>query len=475
MSGAASTRDALIVGGGLAGLAAAWKLASAGKRVTLLEAKRKLGGRASSFIDPETGEAIDHCQHVAMGCCTEFLGFIKSLGLAHLLSIEKELYFIDERNRISTFRPNRWRPPLHLLPAFYRLRHLTLIEKWKIARAVQKLARADAPTNTDFARWLQLAGQTPRMIERFWQPVLVSALSESLDRIDVLHARKVFVDGFMTDCDAWQVHLPTVPLSALYDHIQQALQSFGVEFRLGARVLEVCDSTCTSSEGAPQRSMRLHGGETLSARHIILAVPCWQVASLLPEPWHDAAEVRALQQIESAPITSVHLWYDRPITELPHCVLTGRVSQWLFRRAQPTSPSPPQSTSESPAERNCGGERRGEGSKGSPHRNREALYQIVISNSRDLLERPTSDIAAIVEGELCDTFPAAREAKLIRSKVITERRAVFSPTPGVEALRPTQRTPWPGIFWCGDWTATGWPSTMESAVRSGMLAADLVD
>ena len=168
--------DVIIVGGGLAGLAAAWKLATAGKRVMLLEARRKLGGRASSFVDPETGEAIDHCQHVAMGCCSEFLGFMQSLGLSHLLTVEQELYFIDELGRKSTFRPNRWRPPLHLLPAFWRLKHLTLVEKWKIARTVRKLAAFNASTTKHFAAWLEEAGQSQRMIERFWQPVLVSAL-----------------------------------------------------------------------------------------------------------------------------------------------------------------------------------------------------------------------------------------------------------------------------------------------------------
>ncbi len=464
--------DVIIAGGGLAGLAAAWKFATAGKHVVLLEARRKLGGRAASFIDPETGEVIDHCQHVAMGCCTEFLGFMRSLGLSHLLGVEKELYFIDERGRQSTFRPNRWRPPLHLLPAFRRLKHLTLVEKWKIARAVRKLAAFNASTTMDFAAWLKKVGQTERIIERFWQPVLVSALSESLDRIDVGHARKVFVDGFMSDCDAWKMHLPNVPLSTLYDHIQHALKELGVVFRMESRVTEIGESQSPASDGTLLRTLQIQSGEAIQARHIVLAVPCWQVSALLPAVWRDAPEVRMLEQIETAPITSVHLWYDRPITDLPHCVLTSRTSQWLFRRPTASTPSPPQSTREFESNVDCGGEGRGEGPSIDAHHNRETLYQVVISNSRNLLDRPASEIAGIVEGELRNTFPVAREARLIRSKVITERRAVFSPTPGIEALRPSQVTPWPGVFWCGDWTATGWPSTMEGAIRSGKLAAE---
>jgi squalene-associated FAD-dependent desaturase len=270
------------------------------------------------------------------------------------------------------------------------------------------------------------------MIERFWHPVLVSALSESLDRIDVRHARKVFVDGFLNSRDGWKLHVPNVPLSTIYDGMQQRLESLGVTFRMESRVAEII-----GSYGATPRALRLATGETLSASHIVLAVPCWHVADVLPAAWRDAPEVKALNQIETAPITSVHLWYDMPITELPHCVLTNRVSQWLFRK----------------------------------NSDREQIYQVVISNSRDLLNRPASEIATIVEQELRDTFPATREARLLRSKVITERRAVFSPTPGIDALRPAQRTPWPSIYWCGDWTATGWPSTMESAVRSGVMAA----
>jgi uncharacterized protein with NAD-binding domain and iron-sulfur cluster len=186
------------------------------------------------------------------------------------------------------------------------------------------------------------------------------------------------------------------------------------------------------------QTLRLASGEMLSARQIVLAVPCWHVSALLPAAWRAAPEVQSLERIETAPITSVHLWYDRPITDLPHCVLVSRVSQWLFRKSvEPLT----------------------------------CLYQVVISNSRDLLERPALDVAAIVEQELRDTFPLAREARLLRSKVVTERRAVFSPTPGVDLLRPPQQTPWPGITWCGDWTATGWPSTMEGAIRSGLLAA----
>jgi uncharacterized protein with NAD-binding domain and iron-sulfur cluster len=320
------------------------------------------------------------------------------------------------------------------------------------------------------------------MIAGFWQPVLVSALSESLDRIDVGHARKVFVDAFLTSRDGWNVHIPNVPLAVIYDQMQQALERLGVVFRMESRVAEICPSP---AEGSPV-ALRLQSGETLAAWHIALAVPCWHVAELLPAAWRDAPEVRRLQQIETAPITSVHLWYDRPITELPHCVLTGRVSQWLFRRAH--SPSPPQSNSEkrhtSPQRKQGGREIRrgsivedhaGSGSEtASGVSNATTLYQVVISNSRDLLDTASGEVAAIVERELREAFPAARDASLIRSKVITERRAVFSPTPGIESLRPAQRTPWPGVFWCGDWTATGWPSTMESAVRSGLLLADEV-
>ena len=186
----------------------------------------------------------------------------------------------------------------------------------------------------------------------------------------------------MTDCDAWKMHLPNVPLSTLYDHIQRELKKLGVEFRMESRVMEISESQSPASDGTPLRTLRRQSGEALFGRHIVLAVPCWQVSALLPAGWRDAPEVRMLEQIETAPITSVHLWYDRPITDLPHCVLTSRTSQWLFRRPTASTPSPPQSTREFESNVNCGEEGRGEGPSIDSLRNRETLYQVVISNSR---------------------------------------------------------------------------------------------
>ncbi|MFG0333877.1 MAG: FAD-dependent oxidoreductase, partial [Maioricimonas sp. JB049] len=206
----------IVVGGGLAGLAAAVAIADAGVPVLLLESRPRLGGRASSFVDQTTGELIDNCQHVAMGCCTNLRDFSDRLGLADLLRTESSLTFIGPEGQQSRFAARRLPAPLHLTGAFAKLRFLTWSEKFSLARALRALARDSHATDRSFADWLREHGQTQRLQERFWSVVLVSALSETLDRIDVAYARKVFVDGFMTHRDGWTVQIPQAPLDELY-------------------------------------------------------------------------------------------------------------------------------------------------------------------------------------------------------------------------------------------------------------------
>lgn len=436
-----------IVGGGLAGLAAAVRLAEQGFAVELFESRRRLGGRATSFRDPESGDAVDHCQHVSMGCCTNLADFAQRTGIADLFDHARVLHFFAPDGRRYAMAGRRRLPaPLHLAPGLFGLKFLTLGERMAIARAMLKLARLpaeDSPTSPTVAAWLAEQKMPPAAVERFWAVVLTSALGESLDRASIKYARKVFVDGFMANAAGYVMEVPALPLDLLYgERLQSWFRERSVRVRMGTPIVRLERST--------SRVLALvdRDGNRHATDHVVLALTWRRALEVLgPELLDKMPDVAAAAEIESAPITGVHLWFDRPITELPHAVLVGQLSQWLFARGSSAS---------------------------SENQSREYYYQVVISASRELAGRPREEVIQQIVAELQGVFPAARDAKLLRGRVVTEQEAVFSVKPGADRARPPQQTPIANLTLAGDWTATGWPSTMEGAVRSGYLAAECI-
>lgn len=437
----------VIVGGGLAGIAAATELALRNIPTILLESRPRLGGRASSFLDATTNSNVDNCQHVAMGCCTNFAQLMQTLGLADNFRREDSLYFIGPSGRPDQFSASWWPCPFHLAGAFQRLSYLTWADKRAIAFGLKALAKSTQPEWDDqpFSDWLSKHEQTPGAMEGFWHVVLVSALSETLDRIAVPHARKVFVDGFLRHRNGWTVEIPTVPLESLYGpRLIEWFAERGVDVRLqsGVDYFEMADGRISA--------VRLRDGTTLAGDEFLLAVPFYRVADLLPSEVKTLPEIERLSELESAPITSLHLWFDRPVTDLPHAVLVGRLSQWMFNRTVLSQ------TNESVLKTNPG----------------EFYYQVVISASRNLAGISQEEVLQAVLRELEEIWPVVREANILHHRLVTEHRAVFSVRPGVEKLRPAQQSPVENLQWAGDWTRTGWPGTMEGAVRSGYLAVE---
>jgi squalene-associated FAD-dependent desaturase len=434
----------VIVGGGLAGLAAAAALTGRGLRLTLVESRPRLGGRASSFLDPATGEYVDNCQHVSMSCCTNLTDFCRRVGTADLFRREPEIVFLGPDGRLSTLRSG-WLPaPFHLAISFLQAHYLTWSDKRRVAYglACLRLARGDRPGES-FATWLLEHGQTVRTISLFWATVLVSALNERLDQMDVSHARKVFLDGFLRDRHGYQMEIPLVPLGELYGtRLEDWLEAQKVEVRLtsGVRAIEI-------DEEGGVTGVVLRSGETIAADFVVAAVPFDRIDALFSE----AARQRlpGLEEAKSltpSPITGVHLWFDRPICPVAHVVTVGRLIQWVFNHTALQGRAAPDG----------GGQ----------------YLQLVISASYDLLALDKAAIRDAVLQELGEIWPATREAKLLRWWVVTEHGATFGVRPGVDAHRPPQRTPVDGLFFAGDWTATGWPATMEGAVRSGYRAAE---
>jgi squalene-associated FAD-dependent desaturase len=440
--GAADGPKVAVVGGGLAGLATAVALADCDCRVELFEARRSLGGRAGSFRDPATGELVDHCQHVSMGCCTNLADFCRRVGIAQFFRRDRRLHFIGPTGGQYRLEAG-WLPaPLHLAPAFWRLKYFSAADRLRIARAMWQLMRhaaGDDENAPSIGQWLVQQGQSARAIELFWSVILVSALGEELCRASLAAARKVIVDGFLASREAYVVEVPQAPLSALYgETLERWFADRGVVLHLSAAVERV------ASDGTPL-VVRADGRET-RPDFVVIALPWFKVAEVLDAtiaaqwPW-----LGPIGAVEASPITGVHLWFDREIMSLEHAVLVGRLSQWIFHRSE-----------------------RGGDAQGGFY------YQVVVSASRELAGRDRDAIVAEVRRELAEIWPAAGEANLLRARVVTEHAAVFSARPGLDRLRPAQRTPTPGVLVAGDWTATTWPATMESAVRSGYLAAEAI-
>jgi squalene-associated FAD-dependent desaturase len=422
----------MVIGGGLAGLAAAAALGSTGFRVQLLESRPFVGGRATSFpLSPsdDNSELIDNCQHVLLRCCVNLLDFYQRLGVAGKIRWYREFYFVEPGGRTSVLRRGHLSPPMHFTESFSRMHCLSTRDKFAIARAMLALRR-ERNRRKDLDRismldWLLQKRQTRSAVERFWKPVLVSAVNEELDRMAAVHGFQVFWLGFLARGDAYEMGVPAVPLRELYaaESWRERIGDVSIRLRAPVERVTIAESAVESVHAA---------GETHTADFYIVALPFERLAAIAPELGIEAT------RFEHSPITGIHLWFDRPVTDLPHATLLDRNIQWMFNKAD------------------------------------GRYLLVVVSASRDLVEMDRADVIAIALSELREYFPAVREARLERSHVIKEVRATFSAAPETEGRRPYPETSVSNLFLAGDWTRSGWPATMEGAVRSGYRAAEAV-
>jgi len=414
----------------LAGLAASAMLSKYGCKVMVLETRPKTGGRADSYLDPVSDELVDHCQHISMGCCTNLSHFCRWMGLEQFFQDEGNLYFMTPDRKISHLSSDDLPAPLHLARSFLRASYLSYSEKIRLGLAFLLLRLKEGDESVSFGDWLVAHFQTPSLIERFWKPVLVSALNTPIEKASFKYCRKVVVDSFFADRKAYRLKLPSLPLAELFGpRLFQQLEGFGINIRLGSTVRSVL------FDNEKAKGVLLQNGDILEADHVVLAVPFHRLKSLLGEKIDET-----ILGLQSSPITSVHMWLDQRITDLPHVVMLDTLSHWLFYR--------------------------GKNSLG------EHFYQVVISASADALGMGYETIQAKVLAELHEFFGAMNSAKVLRAKVVTEKRATFGSLVGVDDFRPDQATRWSNLFLAGDYTKTGWPATMEGAVRSGYLAAE---
>ncbi|HVV46354.1 MAG TPA: hydroxysqualene dehydroxylase HpnE, partial [Bryobacteraceae bacterium] len=365
---------------------------------------------------------------VLLRCCVNLLDLYRRLGVSNRIRFEPEYYFIEPGGRLSTLRRGFLPAPAHFAGSFFSLSFLDLPDKFAIARAMRAIPREYGRRpdldRTSMLDWLLEKEQTDTAIERYWRQVLVSAVNEELDRMAASHGLQVFWLGMLAKPDSYEMGLPQVPLRELYnDDALTATGNVRIRHREPVTAVEVEDGRVAAIRTASER---------IEADYFVSCLPFERLHPLMPDlpiEWN---------AFTHSPITGIHLWFDRPVTELPHATLLDRTIQWMFNKS-------------------------------------EGRYlQLVVSASRSLTPMSRGEIIDLALRELAEFFPRVRTATLQKAHVIKEVRATFSAGPGLEAKRPTAVTPFRNFFLAGDWTRSGWPATMEGAVRSGYIAAEAV-
>lgn len=423
-----------VAGGGLAGIAAAAEAASRGARVTLVERRPFLGGRAFSFTEPRTGTEIDNGQHVHLGCCTAYMALLARLGSLGLTAMQPALR-VDVRDRAGThgvLTARRLPAPLHMGPSFARYGLLSTAERARALRALAAIAALGpagrgALDDVAFGEWLRAHGQRDAAIERFWDVVILPTCNDRSDRVSAALAMFVITEGLMRTRTGASIGWALTGLSHLVDAPARRLLA-----RAGGEVLTGAAVTAADAGGVD-----LDDGRRVDADIVVLALPPGRAHAACPAALPTAPDLGA------SPIVNVHLWYDRPVLDRPVLAVVDSPVQWMFDRTAIT----------------------GEGAPGQH-------VALSLSAARAEMGVPRAELAERMDREMRHLFPASRHAVLRDWAVTKDARATFAPAPGQAGRRPGPRTPVEGVVLAGTWTATGWPATMEGAVRSGLAAVD---
>ena len=431
----------VVVGGGLAGLAAALTCAEGGARVTLLERRPRLGGATWSF--EHHGLHFDNGQHVFLRCCTAYRRFLDRIGASDRVVLQPRLDVpvVAPGGRVAHLRRDPLPAPLHLARALGRYTHLPLRERVALGRAalaLQRLDPADPQLDaTTFGAWLRAAGQSPAAIERVWNLIALPTLNVDANEASLTLAAMVFRTGLLSDAPAADIGWSRVPLSDLHAApAARALAVRGAQVQTAARVgrIETRDSAVAAVAV---------DGERIEADAVVLAVPHDAAASLVPAGALAGLEPGDLSRLGTSPIVNVHLVYDRPVLEYPFAAAVGSPVQYVFDRTA--------SSGMDASEGQC--------------------VAVSLSGADAYVGRPARALADELTRAMVALFPLAADARVVDSLVTREQAATFRAGPGTAALRPGTRTRVDGLFLAGAWTATGWPATMEGAVRSGEDAA----
>jgi squalene-associated FAD-dependent desaturase len=430
------SRRVAVVGGGLAGITAALALGEAGVPVSLYEARPRLGGATCSF--QRDGLTVDNGQHVFLRCCTAYRELLNRLGTAGHVAIQDrfEVPVVAPDGRGGRLRRGRLPGPFHLLPALAGYSLLGRGDRLRSLRAAFALATADPADPdldaVDLETWLAGHGQREPARRLLWDLFAVAALNIGMEEAAVGPAAHVFRTALFGRSDAADIGVPAVPLDRLHGAAARtAIEAAGGRVHLSAKVKAVEPGPTVLLDGVREE-----------AAAVVVAVPHQEAAAVVPQ---EAAPGRdRWSGLGASPIVNVHVVYDRPVTGLPFTAVVDSPVQWVFERTGVV------------------------GLKSGQY------LAVSVSAARHWIDLPAAEVRAIFEPALARLFPAARGARVTDFFVTRERRATFRQGPGSGALRPEAATRWPGLYLAGAWTATGWPDTMEGAVRSGLTAARLV-
>lgn len=450
--------DVLIVGAGLAGLSAAVALSGTGARVGLLERKPYVGGRAYSYVHPALDEVIDS-QHVLLGCCTNLIDICKLSGADRHIRWYDNITFLEPGTsnvgpRRSDIGPALLPSPGHSSLSFLRAPMLSTADKWRISVGLLEFLRGyPASDDEPFSMWLKRTRQSDRSIRHFWEPVIIGSLNDSFDRCSTRYAGQVFHESFLKSAEGGRLGIPSQPLSQFYAAAAERAEQQGTDIHLRISVKSIHQ---LRGSDAPNLLWEVlaSDGSVYQASDLLLALPFEQTARLLATLPEDAIAhdkiLSATDNFTHAPITTIHLWFDRHITNLDHAALLDTRIQWVFNKSRI---------------------RRYEGER---YNHKGQYLELVISASFSELHQGRDQILQAAVAELARFFPSVREAKILKSAILKEARATFSVVPGLDRFRPAADLPGNRLYLAGDWTRTGWPSTMEGAVRSGRIAAEAI-
>jgi squalene-associated FAD-dependent desaturase len=428
----------VVVGGGLAGLAAAIRAGDDGARVTLLERAPRLGGATWSFTSD--GLTYDNGQHVFMRCCAAYRTFLDRIGSSSKVTLQDRMDVPVHRPGAvpSRLRRARLPSPLHLVPTLATYRHLSAGARLRAARTALALRRLDLEDRSldqlTFGAWLNAHGSRAAEVAALWDLVCRPTVNLPASEASLLLAAKVFKTGLLDTADGGDIGWSRVPLQELHgDGASGVLDELGADVRLGTRVTGVA----SDGDGGPTVTV---GSETIVADAVVVAVPHDAAADLVPASSFD--QQAGVAGLGRSPIVNVHLLYDRPIINEPMLAGLDSPVQFVFDRTA---------------------------SSGAPTGHQ--LLAISLSAADEYLPRKRDDLIADFTAEMARLLPAARSAHVVNGMVTREVAATFHGRPGTATLRPGPTTRLPGVFLAGAWTDTGWPATMEGAVRSGTAAA----
>ena len=440
------TRKVAVIGGGLAGITAAIALAESGADVTLLEARPRLGGATCSFS--RDGLIVDTGQHVFLGCCTAYRGLLARLGMTGHAPLQDrfDVTVFAPGGRKARLRRTALPGPLHMLPALGRYPFLSLAERVSVSRPALAMRRVDpsdpAVDQQRFGDWLAARGQAERTRRALWDLFSVSALNIAGDDASLALAATVVKTGLLGQNNAADIGVAALPLGELHgDAGATLLAKLGSRVSLGAKVTAI-----EPADGGGYR-VRLTDDE-LATDAVVLAVPHEKAAPLIPAGALPEQTVAGWAGLGASPIVNVHVIYDRPVMDLPFVAAIDSPVQWVFDRTRIS------------------------GISASKHgRPGHQYLAISLSAADQYADTPVAELQEQFVPALAELFPAARDARVTEFFVTRERRATFRQAPGSGALRPKAATARPGLVLAGAWTDTGWPDTMEGAVRSGLAAA----